>query len=248
MAGTGEGYDFSVTTYSPDGRIFQIDYAQKAIDKSQTVLAICCKDGIVMAGQKIRISKMLVHGTNKRAYAINKTSGCVVCGMVTEGRNVVNRARSEASSYKQNYGEVIPGYLLAERIGLYLHQFTLYASYRPMGCSVLIGSYDKKEGCSLFCVEPSGLVQKWYGKALGKGRQLANTEIEKLDLKSLTCEEALFHVSKILLKGNEENKETEIEINWICEKSGWEHAVVPKDKVDAAQERAKKAIDEEEDN
>lgn len=237
-----------MTTYSPDGRIFQIDYAQKCVDNSQTVLAIVCKDGVVLASQKMKLSKMLVHGTNKRAYAITKQAGCVVCGMVPEGRNVVNRARQEAVSYKQSYGESIPGYLLAERLGFYMHHYTLYASYRPIGSSILVANYDKAEGVTLFCVEPSGLVQKWFGKALGKGRQLANTEIEKLDLKTLTCKEALFHCAKILHKVHDESREFELEINWICADSKYEHQIVPKNLVDAAEEQAKKAIEDEDDD
>ncbi|CAD7923857.1 unnamed protein product [Amoebophrya sp. A120] len=251
MAGTGQGYDLSVTTYSPDGRIFQIDYAQKCVDSSPTCLAMICKDGVVLASQKLKLSKMLVHGTNRRAYAISKTSGCVVCGMVPEGRNVVARARQEAQSYKKNYGEVVPGYLLAERLGFYMHHYTLYASLRPIGSAVLLASYDespsnpKVKVPTLFSVEPNGLVQKWFGRAMGKGRQLANTEIEKLDLKTLTVKESLFHIARIFHKVHDESKAFEIEVNWICEGSKWQHEVVPAALIAEAEEAAKKAIEDE---
>lgn len=247
MAGTGQGYDLSVTTYSPDGRIFQIDYAQKCIDNSPTCLAIVCKDGIVLAAQKLKLSKMLVQGTNKRCYAVNRNAGCTVCGMNPEGRHILNRIREEARSYKQNFGEVIPGYLLAERLGHYVHYFTTHAALRPIGSSMLVANYEEKEGCTLFSVEPSGLVQKWFGKALGKGRQLANTEIEKLDLSTLTCKEALFHCAKILHKVHDEQKEFELEMNWICEATGYTHGIVPQDLVDQANKDAKQAIDDEDD-
>lgn len=247
MAGTGQGYDLSVTTYSPDGRIFQIDYAKMCIDKSFTSLGIVCKDGIVLASQKAKQNRMLVDGTNRKAYAVTRAAGLVCCGMPPEGRNILQRARGEAQNYKDTYGDEIPGYLLAERVGAYMHMYTLYGSVRPFGCSLLLGNYDKAEGLTLFSIENCGTVQKWFGKAFGKGRQLANTEIEKLDLKTLTCEQALFHVAKVFTKIHDESTPFEIEVNWIREQNGFVHEVVPKGLVDNAREKAKAAIEEEED-
>ncbi|CAD7975102.1 unnamed protein product [Amoebophrya sp. A25] len=251
MAGTGQGYDLSTTTYSPDGRIFQIDYAQKCVDNSPTCMAMICKDGIVLASQKTKLSKMLVHGTNKRVYALSRTAGSVVCGLVPEGRSVVGRARQEAQSYKKNYGEVIPGYLLAERVGYYMHLHTRYSGLRPKGSTILIGSYDAEtKEPSLFSCDTSGLVQKWFGKAVGKGRQLANTEIEKLDLKTLTVKESLFHIARIFHKEHStgDSKTFEIEVNWICEESGWEHGIVPAALIAEAEAKAKKAIEDEDED
>lgn len=245
MAGTGQGYDLSVTTYSPDGRIFQIDYAKKSIDKAFTSLAVVCKDGIVLASQKAKQNRMLVAGTNKKAYAIHKHCGMVSCGMAPEGRNALIRARAEAHNYKDTYGETIPGYLLAERTAAYMHLYTMYASVRPFGCSLLIGNYDKADGLTLFSIEPCGTAMKWFGKAFGKGRQLANTEIEKLDLKTLTCEDALFHIAKIMQKIHDETTPFEIEANWIREQNGYVHEIVPMNLVEDARSKATAALEEE---
>merc|ERR1711920_286016 len=126
----------------------------------------------------------------------------------------------------------------AERVGAYMHMYTMYASVRPFGCSLLIASYDKAEGPTLFSIEPCGTVQKWFGKAFGKGRQLANTEIEKLDLKQLTCEQALFHIAKIMSKVHDESTPFEVEANWIREANGYVHEIVPKNMVDEARRQA----------
>lgn len=248
MAGTGQGYDLSVTTYSPDGRIFQTDYAQKCCDNAPTCLALVCKDGILLATQKLLQYKLLVHGTNKRCYAVTKQSGAVATGLITDCRVVVNRVREEANSYKRNFGEAIPGYLLAERVGLYMHAYTLYYSVRPIGTAILIANYSDEEGGTLFSVDPSGLVQKWAARALGKGRQLANTELEKLNLETLTCKEALYHASRILHKCHDESKKIELEMNWICKDSGYQHEIVPRALVGEAEEKAKKALEEEDDD
>lgn len=248
MAGTGQGYDLSVTTYSPDGRIFQVDYAQKCCDNAPTCLALVCKDGVLMATQKPLNNKMLVTGTNKRCYALSRTAGAVATGLITDCRVVMDHARGEAHSYKKNFGEEIPGYLLAERVGFYMHAYTLYYSVRPIGTNILIANYSKEDGATLFTVEPSGLVQKWMGRALGKGRQLANTELEKLDLSNLTCKDALFHAARILNKCHDESKKIELEMNWITAENNYVHAVVPQAQIKEADEKAKKALEDEDED
>lgn len=248
MAGSGAGYDLGVETFSPDGRIFQIEYAQKCIDNSPTTLGIVCSDGVILAAQKLKLSKMLVHGTNRRNYSLNKSSGAVLCGMAPEGRHLCDRARSDARDYKTNYGEAVPGNILAERLGWYMHVFTSRGGLRPFGASLLIANHTEADGATLWSVEPSGLVQKWFGRAMGKGRQLANTEIEKLDLKTLKCKDAVLQVAKILHKCHDETKPFELEMTWMCKESNWQHEFVPQDQVNAADEEAKKAMEDEEED
>lgn len=77
MASQGTGYDLSASTYSPDGRIFQIEYAQKAVENAGTVIGIKCKDGIVLAVEKLVNTKLLVKGTNRRILNIDRHAGFV---------------------------------------------------------------------------------------------------------------------------------------------------------------------------
>lgn len=251
MAGSGAGYDLSVTTFTPDGRVYQVEYAQKKVDLSGTAIAICFKDGVLFATEKLLTSKMLVPGTNKRTYPIHRGAGMVICGMVADGRQLVARGRQESVNYKNAYAEEMPPHLLAERLGLFIHAHTLYWSIRPFGSSVLLGAVDpdtKKP--SLFSVEPSGLVFKYKGQALGKGRQVAKTEIEKLLASeggsNLSCKDALTAVAKILHKVHDE-KDTnfELECAWICADSDYKYSAVPADLVAKAEEDAKKQLEDE---
>jgi 20S proteasome subunit alpha 7 len=250
MAGTGAGYDLSVTTFSPDGRVFQVEYAQKAVDSSGTALAICCKDGVIFAVEKFLVSKMLVPGTNKRTFPIHRRAGCTVAGFVADSRQIVQRGRSEARQYTSAYDEEIPPNILAERLGLFVHAYTLYWSIRPFGCSVLLGTVDKDtKKPSVFCIEPSGLVFKYRGTAIGKARQQVKTEIEKLlgGAEEMTCEDALVHVAKIIHKAHDEkDRDFELECSWICPSSNYEHSPVPTDKLKTAEAEAKRRIEAEE--
>ncbi|PPR94895.1 hypothetical protein GOBAR_AA25766 [Gossypium barbadense] len=102
MSSIGTGYDLSVTTFSPDGRVFQIEYASKAVDNSGTVIGIKCKDGIVMGVEKLIASKMMLPGSNRRIHSVHRHSGMAVAGLAADGRQIVARAKSEATSYQRS--------------------------------------------------------------------------------------------------------------------------------------------------
>ncbi|CAE8581161.1 unnamed protein product [Polarella glacialis] len=249
MAGTGAGYDLSVTTFSPDGRVFQVEYAGKAVENSGTTIAICCKDGVVFAAEKFLLSKMLVPGTNKRIFPVHRHAGMSIAGLVADARQLVSRARSESVQYNTQYNEEIPPEILAERLGLFMHAYTLYGSIRPFGAALLLGCVEKDTKVpSLFCIDPSGMVFKYTGTAVGKGKQAAKTEIEKLLAKNpdLTCEEALVHVAKIIHKVHDEkDKEFELEVSWICPQSNYQHGAVPSEKLKVAETEAKRILEAE---
>merc|ERR1711966_638631 len=108
MSGIGTGYDLSTTTFSPDGRVFQVEYAGKAVDASGTAIAVKCKDGIVMAVEKMVRSKLLVEGSNRRTFNVTKNTGMAVAGFQADARQIVIRAREESEQYKNVYGVPIP--------------------------------------------------------------------------------------------------------------------------------------------
>jgi len=249
MAGTGAGYDLSVTTYSPDGRVFQVEYAKKGVEKSGTALGLCCKDGVIFGVEKFLHSKMLVPGTFKRVMPVHRQAGMAIAGLIPDGRALVSRARSEASSYKSSYNEMIPPNVLAERIGLYVHAHTLYWSVRPFGCSVLLGTVDEDKVPSLFSIEPSGHVFKYKGQAIGKGQQAGKTELEKLyaaNPNGITCKAALKEIAKIICKiHDEKDPQMEVECSWICSESGYQHQPVPADELTKVVDAVKAELEAE---
>ncbi|OSX80410.1 hypothetical protein BU14_0052s0026 [Porphyra umbilicalis] len=249
MTSIGTGYDLSTTTYSPDGRVFQIEYAQKAIENSGTAIGVSCKDGVVMAVEKVVVSKMLVPGTMRRAHLVDHHSGVVISGLISDGRQLATRARDECSSYKSVYDSPIPGHVLAERLANFAHVYTLYAYVRPFGCAALLGAHDDINGYQLYLVEPSGVSYRYFGAAVGKGKQAAKTALEKLDFKTLTCREAVKELAKIIVDVHDETKDKlyELEMCWVCEESKNKSQLVPQDLVDEARKAAEAAQDDDSD-
>mmetsp|Transcript_13382 Transcript_13382/g.18292 ORF Transcript_13382/g.18292 Transcript_13382/m.18292 type:complete len:250 (-) Transcript_13382:30-779(-) len=246
MSSIGTGYDLSPTTFSPDGKVFQVDYATKAVDNSGTAIGIKCKDGVVLGVQKLVISKMLVHGSNRRIQTVDKHAGIAYAGLCPDGRQIVNRARQEAANYKSFYGDMIPAQTLADRISSFVHLFTLYWYVRPFGVGSLLACYDK-EGPQLYHVEPSGVSYRYYGAAIGKGRQAAKTEIERLKLGELSCREAVMHIAKIIYQVHDEakDKQFELELSWVCDESNKMHQKVPDELHKVAEAAAKAALEED---
>ncbi|GAD98506.1 proteasome component C1 [Paecilomyces variotii No. 5] len=254
MTSIGTGYDLSNSVFSPDGRNFQVihpvEYAVKAVENGGTSVGIKCKDGVVLAVEKIVTSKLLKPGANKRIATVDRNIGIVSSGLIPDGRHFVSRARDEASSWRRTYKGPIPTSALADRLSGYVQAYTLYSSVRPFGVTAIVGGWDsetelpvdgqvgagpqcgsggkvegaKAGGPGLYMIEPSGLYWGYYGAATGKGRQAAKAELEKLDLSSgnLSLLDGVKEAARIIYVAHEDSKdkEFELEMTWISSTDG----------------------------
>ena len=146
---------------------------------------------------------MLVPGSNRRVFSVDSHVGIVVTGYSSDGRQIVNRAREEASNYKAVYGHKVIPSVLNNRVSLYMHYFTMYGSLRPFGSSVLLAGYDEDlKVPELYMIEPSGTTFKYSACAAGKGTNGAKTELEKLLNKyngtsGITCRQAVVELARM---------------------------------------------------
>ena len=146
---------------------------------------------------------MLVKGSNRRIYGVDSRVGIVVTGFPADGRQIVNRAREESTTYRETYGIPIIPSVLTSRLSLFVHYFTIHGSLRPFGAAAILGTYDKDtKNHELYMVEPSGQSFRYFGCAIGKGAQAAKTEIEKIINKSgetgmISCREAVVEIAKM---------------------------------------------------
>lgn len=249
MSSIGTGYDQSATTFSPDGRVFQVEYASKAVDNSGTAIGVRCKDGVVLGVEKHKLSKMMVDASNRRIFTVDKHSGMAVSGLQADARQLVKHARKESSNYSDFYGGGIPGNVLCDRVAGQMHAYTLYWYVRPFGASVLIANYAE-DGPQLYAVEPSGLSYRYFATAVGKSKNASKSALEKLDLTTLTCREAVVEVAKILYAQHDpaKDKPLEIELSWVCDETNRLHQLVPsvlKAEAEEAAKAARAAMDED---
>lgn len=221
----------------------------KAVENGGTSIGIKCKDGVVLAVEKIINSKLLVPGRNKRIQTIDRHIGVVYSGLLPDGRHFVNRGRDEAQLFKSIYKTPITVPHLMDRLGIYVQNYTCYNSVRPFGVASIVGGIDEN-GPHLYMIEPSGACWGYTGAATGKGRQIAKSELEKLNYEEVTVKEAVNIAAKIIHQAHEDNKdkEYELEISWVSKETDGKHVFVPEDILKEARKLAEEDEDEEEED
>lgn len=117
--------------------------------------------------------------------------------MMSDGRALVEIARQEARAYRQFHSKSIPIKNLNDRLSSYMHAYTLSSGVRPFGVSVMLSSWTKENGPELYVIEPSGVSCGYFGWAIGKAKQAAKTDIEKIKTKELTAAELLKEAAKM---------------------------------------------------
>ena len=234
MSGAGSGYDFNSVTFSPDGRLFQVEYATKAVDKETLAMGVRCKDGVLFACEKILASPLLARSANPRIFWIDTHIACATVGYRPDSYAAVVKARDEARSYRDTFGVAISVPELVSRVASSFHQSHAFASTRPYGCALLIGS---AEGPALYALEPSGQYFGYRACCFGKGSSLARAELQRTEWGEKTVTEAIPIVAEIIqgLHDNQSNKKWEIEMMWVCEASHGRPERVPEAVFKAAQ-------------
>lgn len=245
MTSIGTGYDLSNSVFSPDGRVFQVEYANKAVENGGTSIGIKFRDGVVLAVEKIIQSKLLLPGANKRIQTIDRHVGAVFSGLSPDGRHLVGRGREEARNWRSQFREPIALPVLATNVASYVQAYTLYNSVRPFGVTTIMGGIDES-GPHLYMIEPSGSAWGYRGAATGRGRQAAKSELEKLDFENMDAEQAVKEAARIIYiaHGDNKDKDFELEMTWVSvSRTKGLHVEVPSEMMEAAKNFAIEALD-----
>jgi len=227
---SGSGYDGHLVL-SPEGRIFQVEYAMKAIEFTTTVLGIQCKDGIVFAAERQIMSKL--HESSsipaRRIFNIDTHIGCAMAGLLTDSRALVDYARGECTSFRDKWDAPIPVDVLAKRISSYMFQHTIYNGARPFGCAMILGGYNESsKKHELWMCEPAGVCWRYKGVSLGKTKQATKTELEKIDPKlgEISVADGLKNAVKVVQAVRDENNSSKtfaIDLSFIGGDNGNRH-------------------------
>ena len=211
---------------------------------SSTVVALKGSDGVVMAVEKVVGSTLYEPGTNKRIFPIDRHVCASVAGILSDSRAIVERAREEARDYRSTYGRPIPLKYLKDRTSMYMHAYTLYSAVRPFGCAVAIGSWDEATGSELYCLEPSGVANGYKGFALGKAKQSAKAEVEKLINVPKTARELIKEAARIIymVHDSEKDKHFELELCWVGKETKGLYQIVPPNLFNEAVKYAQDAL------
>jgi proteasome alpha subunit len=204
------GYDRTIAVFSPDGRLFQVEYAKEAVKRGTTCLGIAFKDGVVLATLKPN-SSLIVNTSMEKIFQVDEHIGAVAAGFLADARVLVNQSRVRAQVHKITYEEPADVWSIARVIGDRMQVSTLYAGLRPFGVSFLIAGFDKS-GPHVIEADPSGTLFEWQAFALGRGAVLANKILKQRWKANMSDKDAVSLAVDILNKTEKEKKETVIDI------------------------------------
>ncbi|CDF37749.1 20S core proteasome subunit alpha 1 [Chondrus crispus] len=172
--GSSAGYDRHITIFSPEGRLFQVEYAFKAVKgPGITAIAVRGKDSVCAVTQKKVPDKLIDPSSVSSAFRLSENHGCIATGIITDAKAMVQRTRSEAAEFKFNYAYEIPVEYLARRVADENQIYTQHAYMRPLGVSLTIIGMDEEEGPALYKCDPAGHYVGYRACAAGAKEQEA---------------------------------------------------------------------------
>jgi len=195
-------YDRAITVFSPDGRLFQVEYALETVNRGATIIGITCPEGVVLGAEEKLESGLQDPNFTWKIFEVDEHIGAAVVGLGSDARVLIDQARIYAQSNRLLYDEPIDVEIIAKRIGDIKQLYTQHAGVRPFGVSVLFGGVDKT-GCKLFMTDPSGSYRSFRAVAVGIGRETAEKILKEEYRENLTLEEAIKLAVKCLVKALE---------------------------------------------
>ena len=184
------GYDRALTVFSPDGRLFQIEYAREAVKRGTTSVGIISKEGVIFAVDKKVKSKLVVPTSIEKIFKIDEHIGTASSGLVADARRLVDIARRQAQVNKLQYHEPISVTGLAKYIGDLEQMYTQSGGIRPFGISLIIGGVSDDE-CRIYETDPSGALVEYKATAIGFGREKALELFEEKFEDDLSLDDAI---------------------------------------------------------
>lgn len=246
---SSSGYDLSTITWSPEGRVYQVEYAMKHVESESTAsIGLVCNDGVILANRVeiIHNTIKLPSPTFNLIHAIEENVFLSFCGMRSDGFCLVGRAREEASNFRERFGHNLDAKYLSNRLAQYISTFTEYYQLRPFGVNIFIASYDSKMGTQLYSINAAGECHGYFACAEGNKKQQNRNELEKLIVNTESVEKNTYQLIKILTKSQDENnsKKIEIEMCFISNNS-LKVTRVPNEIIKELEKRAKENIKQE---
>jgi 20S proteasome subunit alpha 5 len=206
---TRSEYDRGVNTFSPEGRLFQVEYAIEAIKLGSTALGVTCNAGVVIAVERRVTSPLIEPSSIEKLFEIDSHIGCAMSGILADARTLVDHARNEAQSHRFVFSEPIRTQSVAQSVCDLALNFgegdgsQKKPMARPYGVALLIAGVDST-GPVLFTTDPSGTLFKYKAKAIGSAAEGAQTMLEERWKSDMDIDEAVKLALRILKEVMEE--------------------------------------------
>jgi len=190
---TRSEYDRGVTTFSPEGRLFQVEYAIEAIKLGSTAIAIMTQEGIVLAVERRTQSPLMIPSSMDKIMEIDSHVACAVSGLTADAQSMVEHGRVQAQNHFFTYNESMPVRSLTQSLCALSANFGTDdedSMSRPFGVALLVAGHDVDNGYQLYHTDPSGTWTAYKAKAIGSGSEGAQTTLQEEYKDDMTLKEA----------------------------------------------------------
>ncbi len=222
-------YDRAITVFSPDGRLFQVEYAREAVKTGATSIGLVCKDAVILLAQKRLSSPLIVGGSHEKIFQIDSHIAAASSGLVADARKLVDMSRLEAQKHRLTYDEAISVEMLSKKIGDHIQAYTQYGGVRPYGVSLLIAGIDGT--MRLFETDPSGALFEYKATAIGSGKKVVEEMFEKEYNENMGVDDGLKLCVKALKKVSDGKLSPEVVDVAVIRKSTRKVEFLSQDKV-----------------
>ena len=226
-----QAYDRAITVFSPDGRLFQVEYAREAVKRGTTALGIIYKDGVLLAIAKVVASKLLKSESIEKIFKIDDHIGAATSGLVADARRLIDYARESAQEERFIYNAPIDVELLTRKICDLKQAYTQWGGARPFGAALLLTGVDDT-GKRLFETDPSGAMFEWCAAAIGAKKAEAEKILEKEYDENMSFDDAVKLALKTLSEVSEKAVTSDaVDVSYINEKER-QYTSLKKEEID----------------
>lgn len=212
------GYDMTPTMYSPDGRIYQVEYAIETVKRGTLAIGISTKQGVIMAVEEKPRALQTANITQK-IFQVDYHIGVAAAGYIPDARVQVDNARFFSQGNRMTYDESVEVATVAKHLADQSHQFTQYSGVRPNGVALIIAGIDQK-GESIYVTDPSGTYVQYAAVAIGAGSDDVNSFLEKHYNPEMTLDDAAsLAIAAINLKADQKEQTSHIKMAKITTES-----------------------------
>jgi proteasome alpha subunit len=185
------GYDRSITMFSPDGRLLQVEYAKKTVKQGSTSIGIACKDGVVFVSDKRISSPLLVSEAVEKMFKIDDHIAATASGIISDARVLIDRAQLKAQQHSVTYDSKIDVLTIVKDMCDLKQICTQSAGLRPFGVSLLVGGVEEDGTIKLFVTEPYGLYFQYKATVIGEGDVEIEPVLQKKYKANISVDEGL---------------------------------------------------------